>query len=589
MMQQRCTPKARFSAILAHSTSNPWTLFRVILLTSVLVASAPGRAGPVPITLNGNDEWVRNPSADFPVSELTLNVRRFAQLPQLGPLLPRPLGVRTIDGDDRLFVVLQTFDNQLLELAPDGSSASSIFSPRPSGLRNVRDIVFHPQFYDMEAPGYGKLYTLTTMSKPANPEEKNYLGDSSPTAGDNLLAEWTATFDESGVFDGVDANSYRELFRVAQTRGDHPIGQGGFNPFAAPGDDDYGMLYLAIGDSFEGSIVSQDGQSALGKTFRINPLQDGDNPYSIPADNPFVDDASTLDEIYTIGHRNPHSLSFAQDDQGGVHLFIGEIGENQVEEISLVSQGGGNYGWGEREGTIDRSGEPDTGFIYPVAQYGHDGAGPHAIAGGYVVNNGSALDGQYFFGDFPETGALFTFAFEDALNATLQGEPQDLTPLEIETVDVLFDDDDDPSTPSMLTNLRDMIMSEDEYDGSGRLDIRFAQGAKGELYVLNKRNTWIYLVTNSLAHDADFDGNGVVDDLDLAKWEADFGQNSGSDANFDGDSDGADFLIWQRQNEAAGPPAGNVAPEPKSLAILAIACVGCAISRKVRLISFACQ
>jgi hypothetical protein len=45
----------------------------------------------------------------------------------------------------------------------------------------------------------------------------------------------------------------------------------------------------------------------------------------------------------------------------------------------------------------------------------------------------------------------------------------------------------------------------------------------------------------------DFDGNRIVNAADLGKWQAGFGMNAGSDADQDGDSDGADFLVWQRQ------------------------------------------
>lgn len=45
---------------------------------------------------------------------------------------------------------------------------------------------------------------------------------------------------------------------------------------------------------------------------------------------------------------------------------------------------------------------------------------------------------------------------------------------------------------------------------------------------------------------ADFDLDGVVDALDLAKWEEDYGLSGSSDADGDADSDGADFLSWQR-------------------------------------------
>lgn len=54
---------------------------------------------------------------------------------------------------------------------------------------------------------------------------------------------------------------------------------------------------------------------------------------------------------------------------------------------------------------------------------------------------------------------------------------------------------------------------------------------------------------------ADFDGSGgPVNGADLAKWESDYAVNAGSDADHDGDSDGDDFLIWQRQSgQIPGP------------------------------------
>ncbi|MEM9659417.1 MAG: matrixin family metalloprotease, partial [Planctomycetota bacterium] len=46
---------------------------------------------------------------------------------------------------------------------------------------------------------------------------------------------------------------------------------------------------------------------------------------------------------------------------------------------------------------------------------------------------------------------------------------------------------------------------------------------------------------------ADFTEDGVVDALDLALWEQSFGVNAVADADDDFDSDGFDFLVWQRQ------------------------------------------
>lgn len=544
------------------------------LILSGTYAVEAVRADPAPIVLGPDGIWRIDRDNPFPEANFRLDLRRFAQLPKQGQSLSRPLGLQTIPGDDRLLVVLERIGNGLVEVAADGSTTSNLFKLNTPGLRTVRDIVFHPDFTNEGAAGFGKLYMLAAAQKPTDIEGKPYLGDPTPDSGDNLVAEFAATFDELGKLNGVDADSYREVLRAAQFLGDHPIGQGGFNPYAEPGDDDYGLLYFAIGDSFEGSVVAQNGQSPLGKTFRIDPLQDGDAPYSVPASNPFVGDPEVFDEIYSLGHRNPHSLSFAKDDQGGMHLLIGDIGENIAEEINLISAGGGNFGWREREGTLlHPDGGEDLGFTYPVAQYGHSGADRHAIAGGYVVDNGSALDGQYVFGDFPTSGELFSFAFEDALGAITVGDPADLTPVEIASVPVLFDDDDDPSTASVPTTVRDIITGEHDYDGSGRLDIRFGQGHGGELYLLNKRNGWMYLVSNSLAPDADFDGVGVVDGIDLAQWEDDFGQNGQSDADRDGDSDGADFVYWQRQFGATSGADARIVPEPKTSLLAAVAAV----------------
>jgi hypothetical protein len=70
-------------------------------------------------------------------------------------------------------------------------------------------------------------------------------------------------------------------------------------------------------------------------------------------------------------------------------------------------------------------------------------------------------------------------------------------------------------------------------------------------------------------------GTGFPDDVnfDLAGWKSSFGRDALGDADGDGDTDGADFLAWQRQVGAsiAGHSAAAKVPEPASLAMLVIA------------------
>ncbi len=64
---------------------------------------------------------------------------------------------------------------------------------------------------------------------------------------------------------------------------------------------------------------------------------------------------------------------------------------------------------------------------------------------------------------------------------------------------------------------------------------------------------------------ADFNGDGIVDSADLAAWQASYGVDDGGDSNGDGDSDGRDFLYWQRNAHNHTQLAGLSVPEPSSL------------------------
>lgn len=71
---------------------------------------------------------------------------------------------------------------------------------------------------------------------------------------------------------------------------------------------------------------------------------------------------------------------------------------------------------------------------------------------------------------------------------------------------------------------------------------------------------------------ADFNGDGSVNEIDLAQWQSSYGalsaDHSDGDANGDGRVDGLDFLVWQQQNGfTATLSAIAQVPEPASLLI----------------------
>jgi len=62
---------------------------------------------------------------------------------------------------------------------------------------------------------------------------------------------------------------------------------------SCPGDDDYGLLYIAHGDASDQSATFGGGENlddGLGKVFRVDPVQRGFSKYATPR-NPFVDNS----------------------------------------------------------------------------------------------------------------------------------------------------------------------------------------------------------------------------------------------------------------------------------------------------------
>ncbi len=127
----------------------------------------------------------------------------------------------------------------------------------------------------------------------------------------------------------------------------------------------------------------------------------------IPADNPFLSDDETRDEIWALGFRNPYRWSF---DRETGDLWIGDVGQGAREEVDFEpagDPGGRNYGWDVMEGKICNLTDPapappcnDPSLTLPVHEYTHAG-GNCSITGGNVFRGpNSPLSGLYFFGDW---------------------------------------------------------------------------------------------------------------------------------------------------------------------------------------------
>ncbi len=296
-------------------------------------------------------------------------------LEQVGTGFSTPVDIENA-GDDRLFIVER--DGIIRILNTDGTTVSTPFlniNPRVSnsgGERGLLGLAFHPDYANN---GYFFV---------------NYTDNS----GKSVISRFSVnTFDPNTA----DATSEKIVLTQTQPYSNHNGGDLAFGPD--------GYLYIGLGDGGSGGDPenrSQNRQTFLGKMLRID--IDTDEPYAIPADNPFVDDDSTLDEIWAVGLRNPWRYSF---DRETGDLWIGDVGQGELEEVDLQpadSPGGENYGWRCYEGTnpYTLTGCGDISqYTFPVHDYTH-GSNGCSITGGFVYRGEDypGLQGYYIYADF---------------------------------------------------------------------------------------------------------------------------------------------------------------------------------------------
>jgi len=368
-------------------------------------------------------------------------------------------------------------------------------------------------------PGLNLAGYTTTPALPT-PLVPNAMG-----AREMVIVEWTDRQTSNTTFEGT----AREVLRMKLPGLFHPLNEMTFNPAARPGDPEWRVMYLGVGDSGTGErpgpmrLHAQRLDTLHGKILRIIPTLgehaststiSENGRYRIPNDNPFVAVEGARKEIWALGLRNPHRLTWYVDPGPALSgaegrpreavLLAFNIGLVSWETVMIIKKGA-NYGYPLREGTQSMSPTNAMGPlpaddmipvqvtdtvtrgtvkpIYPVAQYPHGPGGGDAIANGFVYRGKRipALQGTMVFGDIT-TGRIWYAQMKEVLAA----------------------DDADPLTVATLhelgTGLR--AVSEETFRkrggqgdnlpgfgavaGRGRVDIRLAEDNDGELYVLTK-------------------------------------------------------------------------------------------------------
>lgn len=299
----------------------------------------------------------------------------------------QPLAVATAPGEKRFFVAerkgkIFSFDYE----DQDNSQVDLFFDLKKyePKLNEIYGITFHPQFEK------NRYVYICYVLKPGLPEgtrvSRFKVPDTKPLRCDpnseTILIEWLS--------------------------GGHNGGCLRFGPD--------GFLYISTGDGGPASPpdihnAGQDVSNLLSCILRIDvDRKSGEQPYSIPSDNPFIKQRAVRPEIWAFGFRNPWKMCFHPENGD---LWVGDVGWELWELLYRVEKAG-NYGWSIREGRQPVKPSQKAGptpILPPTIAHSHREA--RSITGGYFYQSPrlKELKNTYVYGDYT-TGKLWGLRYE---------------------------------------------------------------------------------------------------------------------------------------------------------------------------------
>ncbi|KAL5725532.1 hipl1 protein [Ranunculus cassubicifolius] len=346
------------------------------------------------------------------------------------------------DGSDRVFLGNQEGKIWLATVPKEGSSEvlgldeSDPFIDLTDDVHfdttfGMMGMAFHPDFahngrffasYNCDKSQSPRCSGRCSCNSDANcdPSKLTPEEGAQPCRYHSVISEFTANgtaIDGSSVKTSASPTEVRRIFTMGLPFSGHHAGQILFGP-------EDGYMYFMMGDGGSRGDpykFSQNKKSLLGKIMRldinhipstkeINDLGLWGN-YSIPKDNPSVEDKELQPEIWTLGMRNPWRCSF--DSERPSYFLCADVGQETYEEVDLITKGG-NYGWSVYEGhslyqstnsTTTNTSLISSDTIFPVLGYSHTevnkNEGSASITGGYIYRSTTdpCMQGRYLYAD----------------------------------------------------------------------------------------------------------------------------------------------------------------------------------------------
>jgi mono/diheme cytochrome c family protein len=424
---------------------------------------------------------IKNPIPEkIPASGIQVDLEFFAQIPASSDKQPltrisKMDWVKTskcwfiLDQRGKLYKLV----NQKAETWLDISKWKANYINQPGLATGFGSFAFHPDY-----ARNGIFYT--THCEAAHTKKADFaIPDSINQVLQWVLCEWRASDPNASSFNGT----CRELMRIDMVAGIHGVQEIIFNPRSKQGDEDFGELYIAVGDggcTENGyAFLTHHPDKIWGSILRINPQgkNSTNGQYGIPDKNPFTKnpDSNTVREIYADGFRNPNRITWTNNG----FMLATNIGQSNIEAIDIILKGH-DYGWPNREGRFLMYPDSDINKIYPlpandsvfqysypVAAFDHDEG--NAIEGGFAYEGRAIPEfrGKYLFGDIP-SGRLFYVNIADFKLGKMA------------------------PVREWFVSLKGKRLTLRTICGQSRVDLRFAQDERGEMFIFTKPDGKIY-------------------------------------------------------------------------------------------------
>lgn len=191
---------------------------------------------------------------------------------------------------------------------------------KASNIMALTAMAVDPSFHYRDRNGYSTFYTAHIETK--NNLQNKRLTDASidkKQPFDAVIMRWKVNKSASQT---ITVASQHEVFRIAIHQPDESIKQLSFNPYTEPWHEDFGLLFALLSRTDDEVAAKQAIYS--GTVLRIKPERFGLQSYTIPKNNPFIQQDSIRNEIVTIANRKVQNFDWIKQGQSTLLIQLAE-------------------------------------------------------------------------------------------------------------------------------------------------------------------------------------------------------------------------------------------------------------------------